>query len=401
MSFLDIESMAKKAGEIAGSHLKNPPKSRSFIVTFNRPRSVPPFLEQMTIKDPLIARSLNSAIVGGLVPNQESLHLIMARISEFQKSFNEQLLDQASGENWLEDYLEFKDFGIDYISEQYNTPSRSSLYKEMESTLESREKRIKYRLDIRQQHEMSASMTFMDVVDDLSDFIIHNCEGYESEDKVKKSMFSLVKTLESQASGTLFLDLGYSQNIHFALEDYSRHHKPEESLASMRSRFDVMDLKDEVSKGQRDLYGKMAPFTKAFLNKNFPKLTMKGLDRLSENEDAEVTLAKDFKGLSLSSVGSGHFQERMTPSAVHNRIQGQGDTFNECLGNSVIAYVYNLLQNRHEHAHKQALIEFSKEIESKSYLENAMALIESTRPALYRGESLDSKASQDSPGFSS
>lgn len=399
MSSLDIESMAKQAGRIVAGEKMDAPKPKAFMIVFNRPESLSPFLEQVPIEDALISTSMNSAIVGGFAPNKDLLNLIVSRVDAFKNAFNDLLLDQVSGDNWLEDYLSLKDFGIDYVSEVHKVSSPEVFRKHMAENLSHRGKMLKHRFDIHDQHEKSASMTFMDVVNDLSDFIVDNCEGYGSEEKVRKALFSLVKTLEAQAASTFFLDTHYSQDGQFALEEYCRHHRPEDLMINYDAKYDLINLNSKIAGDQRVLYDTVMPASKSLLKKTFPDLSMKGLEILLEDEDAEVGLTKGFKGLAISGIRSDGFEDRMHPQNLRYRIQEQGDSLHECLGNAIIAYAYDLMRYRHEHAHKQALIEFSKDIAGKDYFEHAMDLIEQSRPKLYQGEQLGMKGTENTPSL--
>ena len=400
----NAEWLAAQAGKVAQQEELPTPDSRAFTIAFRNPRYADLFLEQMNIADPIVVKDANTGIIGGFAHNPEVLQHVLHKARSFQSAFTEAMMETLSGEHWLHTYHDMVDGGIDYASEQHHASTRDQLLKDMEKTLEHRTTMLNHQVQTRYQHHQASKMTFQCVVDDLSDFIIHNCEGYGSEAKVSKAITSLVKKLEAESADTLLIDTHYTQNISFALDDYCTHQlekaegdQGRKSISVLQNQSKYTELSDKSRNDKTRLYSEMLPYAESYLKKNFPDLTLKGLDQLFDDADADIQLTKPFNGLGMTSLGTGSFADRVDPQYLRYRIQDQGETFHECLGANLVSYVYNLLQYRHEDNHEQALIEFSKHIGDKQYYDHAVELLEASRTRLFQGQQLDREGPLEMP----
>lgn len=390
MSSIDLKALSQRAGEVAKSQHLPTPKARAFMITFNNPRYVDLLLEQVSIEDPIVMTDINSGVIGGFAHNPEVLQHILHKVDVFKEAFDVELMNALPDQNWLDDYLSMTDFGIEYASEKHHASTRAALKKEMKETLEHRTRRLSYELEIKRQHEVALSSSFTDVVGDISDFLIHNCEGYKSESSVRKTVAAIVKKLESLGSDHLYINRHYTRDITNALEAYSaKYCGDDDREEALIARIALREMSEKSDADKRSLFENEQSESLNLLRKGLPNLTMKGLRELFEDPDAHVHLTKPFSGLDLSGLGSGTFKERMDPNYVRYRIQEQGDNFHEWVANTIASYVYTFIQYRHEEAYRNALIAFAGTDDARSYPAHARNILKASRPRLYQGESLD------------
>lgn len=387
MDINSLKSMAKKAAKDTCNSAVDTPRKQGFKVSFNSSEMLDLFLSIIPIEDPVIVCSPNCAWLGGLAPNEGMAKMTIDRIDAFKSEFNHLLMQEPYDPNWLSTHLKLKDFGIVEASVEQNTSTPEDLeirFKNAKSMVDSMED---YRNTINGYRSQADKMSFNDVVEDLSDFIIHNCEGFGSESEIQTTVFELVKTLATKATDYDFLDTSHCLNLTALLSDYEDHlgesDDVEKMLARMKDHRKLLLLRDEIESKKDALASDMIQHADHLLATTFPDLGLKALNGIFVER-----LTKPFGGISTKETKPLGFQDQMDPNHVCYRIEEQGETFSRVLARAIVSYVYSLIQYQHEIRHERTLVEFSKRIDKESYVDNAVALIEQSRPTLYRGEQL-------------
>lgn len=391
-----------------------PVKKGSVIISFHNYEMAELFLDDdrfMSLMPEYVFESAAGyAYVGAIYDTEEDARPLATMISQVKDLFDEELLAGEFQPNWLDDYLRYADMGIDYVALN-ERPVRDM--KDVEALLKDKCQSVEGRKELEARErvalERSANYTLEQAASDLANFVIYNCDpmSWPSQSFVEKAMLKMVSQVSKLGEGHLFLDHYHAQDVRHAIDNkeqvlslnaFSAVDKDSQEAAGQLAQLKrstmasaaLSDLLSGINRAQGKLYEQASAYCEEFLSKHLPDLTMEGI---GPDETPCKYPDSPFKGIDFGHClrGGGSFEERMSPLRVKDSREDQGYSFAHQLAGAITAYVFNVMEHKHNHSYEQALRDLSKRMDTERYWDHAVALVKDTRPSFKpaKGNGLD------------
>lgn len=383
LSVTEIQELAAKSASQVDGLKKVDPTPSSLEILFHNRNLVDLFTSYI---GSACQRSFsqNCAAVGMTFQDDDSRWKMESLVEELKNEFDKGLLLMPFKEDWLDTYLTNRNFGISGVTSLSYVGKPSKLEQILKSDLEEQEAVLHSQFLRRANHLEAAELSLKDVVEHLSDFVIENCEGYDSEGQVRSFLQDLVETIVHASSKIDMINLDYSEDIQSALVSFCNLRRPKDRPQNLTAIVHMFSLNEEIPTEKRNLFLSLCKASLDALNESLPNLMLKGLRALPDGLQTAPDLESEFKGLDINEPGAPSFQYRMTPSVVLYEMQRPGRclSFTEQLSEAITSYVLTIMEYRHSEFHKRALIDLSKRLDGEEYLNLAHDLIINTRPVL-------------------
>lgn len=401
-----LESIFQRAAEAFNPNSDELFRPVPVAVTFSTPNEELPmlFTEAMGIEENYRLGGSAGSVVGFMVDGDDMFKAFRERVRKFQSVFNSVLLKQPFDPNWLDSYLECNNMGITDVFNPMpdKRPEHiDDLYTELDLIRQGQVVSCLEDVSVRSARQQAADMTFDQMTDDLSDFIVDNCENVGLERQVRRTVVKALRQFDKGAKNVVFVDSRSARPILAALDAWSLEHgtECEESLMDMRIKRE--SIENRGADDRLTLNHVIATEVDAMLCEAFPDLTVKGLDSLMKDPDYQVEPATPFKGL-LTSTGLTKYHgrinidQRMDPKRLRHGLERNQIRVHRELANGIVQYASDILRLKHDYAYEQSLRNLSKSINDVSYTKSVLNLVQETKPGL----ATPSRSQEpDSPGL--
>lgn len=326
---------------------------------------------------------LAKPLLGEFIHNEEYLfkwcetfdaaNKLTNEINSLLYNYKQRLIEQPFESDWLIDYLERYQFGIDIVMTS-NVGIKQENIADYIATSRTDHKSSREYHDKKDLAVKAALFTTgADIEKSFSDFLIANWTGFGSDDRVIYLVNKMMSCAEFFTKGRFQLPNHFCQDVIFAIKDKAAYLEGT-GVTPKNDRNLQVDwhnlIRDHVE--QSDLHGTWENLTKSLkkiIKDEANKIAPQGFDLLLEDEDLNSGAIIPFKGIDLSFDFTYDINRRLSAGNLRYDVQEQGHSLVSMLAGAFAAYYLKVCELKQVGRLRTGLFEYASSMDMRYTLD--------------------------------